>query len=198
MFDLAVIGTVFGLIFVAELPDKTAVASLVLGAKYRPSWVFTGVAAGFLVHVVIAVAAGSLISLLPHRLVEGIVGALFLIGAILLWRQGPDEEDEAERQADDIPAEAGFTRVAATSFVVIFVAEFGDLTQILCANLAAHYHSPLSVGIGATLGLWAVALVAMIGGKTLLRVIPITAIVRIAAVIMIGLAGYSLYNAIHG
>ena len=198
MFDLAVIGTTFGLIFVAELPDKTAIASLVLGAKYRASWVFSGVAAGFLVHVVIAVAAGSLISLLPHRIVEGIVGALFLIGALLLWRQGPDEEDEAERQSEDTPAEAGFTRVATTSFVVIFVAEFGDLTQILCANLAAHYHSPLSVGIGATLGLWAVALVAMIGGKSLLRVIPITVIVRIAAVIMIGLAGYSLYSAIHG
>ncbi len=78
------------------------------------------------------------------------------------------------------------------------MAEFGDLTQILCANLAARYHSPLSVGIGAVLGLWAVGLLAILGGKTLLRLIPITAIVRIAAVIMLGLAAYSLYNAVRG
>jgi Ca2+/H+ antiporter, TMEM165/GDT1 family len=198
VFDLAVIGTVFGLIFVAELPDKTAIASLVLAAKYRASWVFSGVAAAFVIHVVIAVAAGSLIALLPHRPVEAIVGVLFLVGAILLWVRGAGEEEEAAGRADETAADASFIRVAGTSFAVIFVAEFGDLTQILCANLAARYHSPLSVGIGAVLGLWAVALLAMLGGKTLMRVIPIVAIVRVAAVIMVGLAGYSIYRAIHG
>ena len=198
MFDLAVIGTVFGLIFVAELPDKTAVASLVLAAKYPARWVFSGVAAAFAVHVVIAVAAGALIGLLPHRPLEAIVGVLFLVGAVLLWREGNEDEDEEGQDRGLIPDDAGFVRIAVTSFTVIFVAEFGDLTQILCANLAARYHSPLSVGIGALLGLWAVALLAILGGKTLLRLIPITAIVRIAAVIMLGLAAYSLYNAVRG
>jgi putative Ca2+/H+ antiporter (TMEM165/GDT1 family) len=64
--------------------------------------------------------------------------------------------------------------------------------------LAAKYHDPLAVGIGATLGLWAVGLLAIVGGKTLLRVIPVEAVVRIAAVIMLGLAAYSLFNAISG
>ncbi|HSY15645.1 MAG TPA: TMEM165/GDT1 family protein [Jatrophihabitantaceae bacterium] len=197
MFNLAIAGAVFGLIFVAELPDKTAIASLVLGAKYRPSWVFTGVAAAFAVHVVIAVLAGSLIALLPRRPVEGAVGALFLVGAILLWRRGAGDEQEEARLSESA-AEAGLGRVAAMSFGVIFLAEFGDLTQILCANLAARYHSPLSVGVGAVLALWAVALVAMLGGKTLMRVIPIAMIVRIAAVVMVILAGYSVYQAAHG
>jgi putative Ca2+/H+ antiporter (TMEM165/GDT1 family) len=197
VFNLAIAGAVFGLIFVAELPDKTAIASLVLGAKYRPSWVFTGVAAAFAVHVVIAVLAGSLIALLPRRPVEGAVGALFLVGAILLWRRGAGDEQEEARLSESA-AEAGLGRVAAMSFGVIFLAEFGDLTQILCANLAARYHSPLSVGVGAVLALWAVALVAMLGGKTLMRVIPIAMIVRIAAVVMVILAGYSVYQAAHG
>jgi putative Ca2+/H+ antiporter (TMEM165/GDT1 family) len=192
-------GTVFGLIFVAELPDKTAIASLVLAAKYRTSWVFTGVALAFLLHVVIAVAAGSLIGLLPHRPVEGVVGALFLIGAVLLWQRGARSAEELEDgPVGETAADLGFTRVAATSFAVVFVAEFGDLTQILCANLAARYHAPLSVGIGAVLALWSVALIAMLGGRSLARVIPITAIVRAAAVVMVVLAGYSIYSAFHG
>lgn len=196
--SLAVLATVFGLVFIAELPDKTAIASLVLGAKYRASWVFTGVAAAFLLHVIIAVVAGSLIALLPHRLVEAIVGALFLIGAVMLWFRGAEEEEDDVAVADQIGANAGFARVATVSFAVIFLAEFGDLTQILTANLAARYHAPLTVGLGATLGLWAVALFAILAGKTLLKVVPVTLIVRVATVIMLGLAAYSLVNAIRG
>jgi putative Ca2+/H+ antiporter (TMEM165/GDT1 family) len=195
--DFAVVATVFGLIFVAELPDKTAISALVLGSKYPGSWVFTGVAAAFAVHVVIAVAAGSAISLLPHRPVAGIVGALFLLGAILLWREvGSEDEDEDDEPAGPTEPAAGFARVAAMAFGVIFVAEFGDLTQILCANLAAKYGSPLSVGLGSVLGLWAVGLLAILGGKTLLRVLPVATIARIAAVIMAGLAFYEILDAI--
>lgn len=197
MLHPAIIATVFGLIFVAELPDKTAVASLVLGTKYPGRWVFAGVAAAFALHVVLAVAAGSLIALLPRRPVEAVVGVLFLVGALLLWREGGGDED-VEGDDTDVPEGAGFWRIAGTSFGVILVAEFGDLTQILTANLAARYASPLSVGLGAVLGLWAVGLVAILGGKTLLRVLPIALIVRIAALVMVGLAIYSLVIAVRG
>ena len=197
MFDLAVIATVFGLIFVAELPDKTAVATLVLATKYPARWVFSGIAAAFVVHVVIAVAAGSLIALLPRRPVEAVVGVLFLVGAVLLWREASGD-DEEEDEADEVPEDAGFFKIAGLGFGVIMVAEFGDLTQILTANLAAKYSDPLSVGLGAVLALWAVALVAIFGGKTLLRVIPIVWIVRVAAVVMVGLAAYSFVTAITG
>jgi putative Ca2+/H+ antiporter (TMEM165/GDT1 family) len=194
--DPAVLASVFGLIFVAELPDKTAISALVMGAKYPAIWVFSGVAAAFAVHVVIAVAAGSVIGLLPHRPVAGIVGALFLLGAVLLWREVGSPAD-AEESDLGMPAEptAGFARVAAMAFGVIFLAEFGDLTQILCANLAARYHSPISVGVGAVLGLWAVGLLAILGGKTLLRLLPVTTIARVAAVIMAGLAAYNIVEA---
>jgi putative Ca2+/H+ antiporter (TMEM165/GDT1 family) len=198
VFDLAVIATVFGLVFVAELPDKTAVAGLVLGARFPARWVFTGMAAAFLVHVVIATAAGSLLSLLPRRPVEAVVGVLFLLGAVLIWREGLETEEEEEAEVAAVPESAGFLRVATLGFGVIFVAEWGDLTQILTANLAAKYHDPLSVGLGAVLGLWAVGLLAILGGKTLLKVLPIKWITRIAAVVMLALAVYSIVVAIRG
>lgn len=198
MLDLAVIATVFGLVFVAELPDKTAVAGLVLGAKFPARWVFTGMAAAFLVHVVIATAAGSLLSLLPHRPVEAVVGALFLLGAVLIWREGLEQEEDEEEKVAAVPETAGFLKVVSLGFGVIFLAEWGDLTQILTANLAAKYHNPVSVGIGALLGLWAVGLLAILAGSSLLRVLPIKWITRVAAVVMVGLAIFSIVEAIRG
>ena len=198
MFDLAVIATVFALVFVAELPDKTAVAGLVLGARFPARWVFAGIAAAFLVHVVIATAAGSLLSLLPKRPVEAVVAVLFLIGAVLIWREGIEDEEETEEEADSVAENAGFAKVASLGFGVIFLAEWGDLTQILTANLAAKYHNPLSVGIGAVLGLWAVGLLAILGGKTLLKVLPIKWITRVAALVFVALGIYSIIEVIRG
>ena len=192
--SFAVAATVFAVIFPAELPDKTALASLILGSRYRPAWVFAGVAAAFAVHVGLAIAAGSLLGLLPHRPLEIIVAALFALGAILLLRgrHGGDDDDHIEVRG----RQPGFWRVAATSFTVILVAEFGDLTQIATATLAARYHDPASVAVGAVLALWAVAGIAIAGGRGLLKVIPVTWISRIAAVIMLVLAAVSLAAAL--
>jgi putative Ca2+/H+ antiporter (TMEM165/GDT1 family) len=196
--SLLVIATVFVLVFLAELPDKTALASLVLGTRYRPSYVFAGAAGAFLVHVGLAIAAGGLLSLLPHRVLEGVVAGLFLIGALLLLRGRHEQEEEEDLEIKQ-GTEPTFLRVASTAFLVILVAEFGDLTQILTANLAARYqHDLLSVAVGAVLGLWAVAGLAIVGGRGLLKVVPLTVITRIAAVIMLVLAGFSIYSAVQG
>ncbi|MBO0776037.1 MAG: TMEM165/GDT1 family protein [Actinobacteria bacterium] len=190
--ELAVAATVFALVFAAELPDKTALASLVLGSRYRPVFVFAGVAAAFAIHAVLAVAAGSLLALLPHRVVEAVVAVLFAAGAVLLLRGRKADEDEQR----SVRGRAGFWRVAAISFAVVLVAEFGDLTQILTAALAARYHDPIAVGIGAVLALWSVAALAVAGGRSLLRVMPLAWISRLAAVAMLVLAGISLAAAI--
>jgi Ca2+/H+ antiporter, TMEM165/GDT1 family len=188
--SLAIAATVFAVIFTAELPDKTALASLVLGSRYRPSWVFAGVAAAFAVHVGLAIAAGSLLTLLPHRPLEIVVAVLFAL--LLRGRHDGGGDDQVEVHGK----RPGFWRIAWTSFAVILVAEFGDLTQIATATLAARYHDPLSVGIGAALALWAVAALAIAGGRGLLKVIPLTWITRIAAAIMLVLAGISLAAAV--
>lgn len=195
--SLALIATVFILVFLAELPDKTALASLVLGTRYRPLYVFVGTAGAFAVHVVLAIAAGSLLSLLPHRALESVVAALFLLGAVLLLR-GRHEDGTDEHVEIAEGKKPTFRRVASTSFLVILVAEFGDLTQILTANLAAKYHDPIAVGIGALLGLWAVAGLAIVGGRGLLKLVPLTVITRVAAAIMAVLAIFSLVSAIRG
>lgn len=198
MLDISVIATVFVLIFIGELPDKTAVAGLVLGTRFPWRWVFSGMALAFLTHVIIAVAAGSLLTLLPRRPVEAVVAVLFLLGAVLIWREGIEDEEEEEEQVAQVSDDAGFWRIATLGYGVIFVAEWGDLTQVMTANLAAKYHNPLSVGIGAVLGLWAVGLLAILGGRTLLKVLPIKWITRVAAVVMVALGIYSIVAAITG
>ena len=193
MLSPAIAAVVFGVIFLAELPDKTALASLMLGARYRASYVFAGVAAAFAVHVALAIAAGSLLTLLPHRWVQGVTGVLFLGGAaMLLFAHGDDEEDVRP------PADQSFWKVAGAGFMLILVAEFGDLTQIMTANLAARYDDPLSVALGAVLGLWAVAALGIFGGQLLMRRVPLRVVTRVAAAVMVVLAGFSLYEAAAG
>lgn len=184
---------VFGVVFLAELPDKTALAGLVLGTRYRASYVFAGVAAAFLLHVVLAVAAGSVLTLLPQQLVHAITGVLFLGGAAVLLMKKDDGDEEIRK-----PEDQSFWKVAGAGFMLILVAEFGDLTQIMTANLAARYDDPLSVGLGAVLALWAVAGLGIVGGKALMKRVPLGLITKIAAVLMLGLGVWSLWEAIAG
>ncbi|KUL75024.1 MULTISPECIES: TMEM165/GDT1 family protein [Streptomyces] len=191
MISLTVAAVVFGVVFLAELPDKTALAGLVLGTRYRASYVFAGVAAAFTVHVVLAVAAGSVLTLLPQQIVHAVTGVLFLGGAaVLLLKKDEGEEDIRK------PENQSFWKVSGAGFMLILVAEFGDLTQIMTANLAARYDDPLSVGIGAVLALWSVAALGIVGGKALMRRVPLKLITRIAALLMLGLGVWSLYEAI--
>ncbi|MFF3909998.1 TMEM165/GDT1 family protein [Streptomyces sp. NPDC001848] len=193
MISITVLALVFGVIFLAELPDKTALAGLVLGTRYRASYVFAGVAAAFLLHVVLAVAAGSALTLLPQRLVHAVTGVLFLGGAaVLLLKKGDDDEEIRK------PEDQSFWKVAGTGFTLILVAEFGDLTQIMTANLAARYDDPLSVGLGAVLGLWAVAGLGIVGGKALMKRVPLGLITKIAALVMLALGVWTLYEAVAG
>lgn len=188
--SLTVALTSFLAVLPAELPDKTVLACLILSSRYRPWYVFLGAAAAFTVQVVLAVAAGGALSLLPHRAVQAAVAATFAISAVLLWRQG-DEGHDAEEEVGHDGVRDGFWPVAATSFAVVFLAEFGDLTQFMTMSLAARYHAPLAVGIGAVLALWLAAGAAIVVGWRLLRFIPVKWVARCAAIIMLALAGTS-------
>jgi len=191
---IAIIAAVFPIIFVGELPDKTMFASLVMSTRGNPLSVWFGAAAAFLVHVVIATTIGvALFHLVPHRVLDGIVAFMFFVGAILAIREARKEEQEEGLIEKEV---ASGRRVMTTAFVVIFLAEWGDLTQILTANLAAHYHSPFSVGLGAALALWAVAGLAVVGGQSLLRFINIKTVRIVTAVVLIALAGYATWEAL--
>lgn len=193
MISFSVMALVFGVVFLAELPDKTALAGLVLGTRYRASYVFAGVAAAFALHVALAVAAGSVLTLLPQQLLHALTGVLFLGGAAVLLMK--KDEDEAEVRK---PENQGFWKVSGAGFMLILIAEFGDLTQIMTANLAARYDDPLSVGLGAVLALWAVAGLGIVGGKALMKRVPLRLVTKVAAVLMLGLGVWSLFEAVTG
>jgi putative Ca2+/H+ antiporter (TMEM165/GDT1 family) len=180
----------FPVIFIGELPDKTMFASLVMATKGRPRQVWLGAAGAFVAHVIIAVTIGvTLFAILPKRVLDAVVAGMFLFGAVYAWREGvKDETRAAEREASRHGA-------VLTAFVVIFLAEWGDLTQILTANLAAKYHSAVSVAVGSILALWTVAALAVLSGQTLLRFVNIATIRKVTAVILVLLATYTAWTA---
>ena len=194
--QIGLIFGVFALIFVAELPDKTMIATLIMGSRHRPILVWIGATAAFGIHAAIAVLAGRILALLPHAWVEGVTALLFAGGAAyLLLVSEEEEEEEGAEEAESAPAGL---RPIATAFLVIFVGEFGDLTQILTANLAAKYHQPWSVFIGAFAALATVAAIGAFGGRALLRVLPLKVIRKAGGVLLAGFAVYSLVTLIRG
>lgn len=193
--DLAVVLTTFVVIFPAELPDKSLFASLVLGTRFRPLPVFCGVAAAFAVHVVVAVTVGGVFALLPQRLVLFVVAALFAAGSVLVLL-GREEDGADATGAPPAVADQRPGRVALTCFGVVFLGEWGDITQITTANLTARYHDPLSVGTGALLALWSVAALALTVGQGLVQRVPTRLVRRFTAVVLALLALATLVEAV--
>ncbi|MGW1893831.1 TMEM165/GDT1 family protein [Streptomyces sp. NPDC002004] len=191
--DPLAILTAFGLIFLAELPDKTMFASLAMGTRMRPLYVWFGTSTAFLVHVAIAVGAGGLIGLLPHWTVKVISAALFAFGAFMLLRGGDaDGEDEAGGRTV-----TGFWPVYTTAFMAVFISEWGDLTQITTANLAAT-NGIASTAIGSAAALMTVSALALVVGRFIAKRVPLKTVQRVGGLCMLGLAVWSLYEAIAG
>lgn len=186
MFQHAVV--TFVAVFLAELPDKTMFATLLLSTHFRrkfPVWI--GVTAGYSFHVVIAVVFGSALSKLPERPIQILVGLLFVVGGLLTWRSGQDEQEESTSKWSTTMSHS---RVAWTAASVILVAEFGDLTQLATAGFAARFNDPLAVGLGAVLALSSVSGLAVLAGSWLTTKISLRIIQRCAAVLffIIGIA----------
>lgn len=196
--DLALVATTFLLIFPAELPDKTFIATLVLSTRFRHLPVWLGVSAAFLAQVVIAVAFGGMLALLPQALVLAVTTILFAIGSLILIRGGlatRAAEQEAEHEEEEEVAEKAAAvrtsspwRTFTTSFVILFTAEWGDLSQLLTAGMAARTGDPLSVGIGSWLALITVAGLAVLVGRWLQQRVPIWRIRLVSGAILAALA----------
>ncbi len=186
MFSLEIFVTVFGVIFLAELPDKTAVAALVLATRHRALPVFLGTASALIVQSSIAVAAGGALALLPPRPVHIGAGLIFLVSAVSMWRSKEDESEvpTVESEGDAANAvEPSFAAAFFKAFVIVFFAELGDLTQIGTAALAARFRSPVTVFAGSALALCAVAALAVFLGNRLSRLINPRHVQRAAALV---------------
>lgn len=188
----------FGILFVVELPDKTLVATLVLSTRYRPRPVLLGVSAAFAVQCLIAVAAGGLLHLLPQRAVEGAVAALFAIGAFVLIRESLGDPDEVDLDEHAVRQALPFRRVALTSFGVIFAAEWGDASQLATAALAARLGEPVAVGVGAWLALTAVATVAVLAGRVIVKRVPVRRVHQVAGAFFAVFAVFAAVSALRG
>lgn len=166
----------FGVVFVAELPDKTALASLILATRYPARQVVAGAWLAFLVQTAVAVAAGSMLQLLPTQPVRVAAGLSFLVFAVLALRR-----KQSDRQPPKVRA-----RMAPwiASFLVVFVAEWGDLTQLASATLVAMTGQPLSVAIGAIAALWLITVLAAVAGARLGRVLAPTLLSRASAALL--------------
>jgi putative Ca2+/H+ antiporter (TMEM165/GDT1 family) len=174
--------SVFGLIFLAELPDKTVFATLMLAARrqHHALGVFVGAAAAFLVQTIVAVAFGHAFSMLPAKVVKIVAGLMFLGFAADMWFRLPEKQEQEGEQAAEKAYR--FHQSAWAAFVVIFIAEWGDLTQLATAAMVAHYKNHLSVFLGAVGGLWAASGLAVLVGSRLKHMIEPRKLQRAAAV----------------
>ncbi|MET0838187.1 MAG: TMEM165/GDT1 family protein [Marmoricola sp.] len=178
--DPAVIAIAFGAIFLVELPDKTFIAALVLSTRYKPLAVWIGVGLAFFVQTLIAVLAGHLATFLPDALITSVALVIFLVGAVVLIRSAPGADEEEKHQEEEYAAKAlesrtGLRAVGA-SFLVLFAAEWGDLSQLLTISMIAKYGHPWSVFIGAWAALLTVSGLAVLSGRVLLRYVKLSVV----------------------
>jgi Ca2+/H+ antiporter, TMEM165/GDT1 family len=165
--------------------------------------VWCGVVAAFAMHVTVAVTAGSLINRLPERFVGGVTALLFTVGAVLLWRESGNPElvagNEEARENPGPTAQqrivpATLRAVLVTSFVTVGLAEWGDLTQLATASLAADRGDPFAVGIGAFAALACVAALAAFLGRWIVKRVPLVAVRRVASLLFAGLAIWTIFE----
>lgn len=186
--DLAAFFVALALIAPAELPDKTFIATLVLATRFKPVVVWLGVSAAFAVQTTVAVLAGQVLSLLPETAVLLVTAALFGTGSVLLLRGAgdidPTADADEEEEAVESVVQSGHRRAFVVSFLVLFAAEWGDLSQLTTAGLSARFDAPVEVWLGAWLALSAVAGVATLAGRWLVQRVRFATVRRISGVLM--------------
>jgi Ca2+/H+ antiporter, TMEM165/GDT1 family len=196
--DWHVLLLTFALIFPVELPDKTFIAALVLSTRYRPLAVWIGVGLAFGVQSIVAVTAGQAVSYLPRWVVDIISTAMFAIGAFVLFREAPhadaDEKTTEEEYGRKATKDVHGIRIVMTSFLVLFAAEWGDLSQLLTLNIVAKYGAPVAAFVGSWAALLAVSGIAVVAGQFLLRHIRLSVIHYFAAVVCLVFVGIGLFH----
>ena len=192
--DPVVIGLTFLAIFVVELPDKTFLATLVLATKYRPILVWIGVSLAFLVQTMVAVLLGHAVSFLPEEIVQAAAGLMFLVGAVILIREGRSHQEAAASDEEVETKEATGYKAVLASFLVLFAAEWGDLSQLLTISLVAKYEEPVAVFIGALSALLLVSGLAVVAGRQLQRFVKLHVLHYIGAGVCVLLAAITAYE----
>jgi Ca2+/H+ antiporter, TMEM165/GDT1 family len=182
----------FGIIFLAEIGDKTQLTAMTLATHYPWRRVFLGVACAFaLLNLGAVVIGGLLFSLLPIFWIKFVSGLLFLFFGVTTLREHyfdvREEEEEEKKHKGHGPV--------FTSFIMIVFAELGDKTQLVTASLAAQHHGSVAVFAGSTLALWAVSLLGIFAGRQLTRWIPLPVIHKAAGFLFLLFGAVILFQA---
>ena len=177
--SFSVFMTTFGIVFLAELGDKTQFTAMALAARYPWKKIFFGIAAAFALLNMGAVLLGKLFfAFLPIFWIKAASALLFLgFGVSSLMKKSDDDEEEAGK--------AGIRGPIMTAFVMILMAELGDKTQLVTASLAAQYDNYYAVFIGSTLALWSVSLLGIFLGAQLSRFVPLKILHKVAGCLFI-------------
>jgi putative Ca2+/H+ antiporter (TMEM165/GDT1 family) len=181
--NLRLFAKVFGLIFLAELPDKTVFAIILMAARrhHHTLGVFIGVAAAFLVQTIVAVAFGHVFSMLPPKLVKIVAGLMFLGFAADMWFRLPEKQEHEGEAA--VQRSLRLHQSAWAAFVVIFIAEWGDLTQLATAAMVAHTREPVTVFLGAVAALWTASALSVFLGSRLKHLVEPRKLQKIGAIV---------------
>ena len=178
-------GATFLLICLAEFGDKSQLVCMTLAARHRGLPVIAGAIAAFALLNLLAVLFGAAVAAwLPEWVITAAVALLFGVFGVLALRH---EDEEDEEDVDEKPGKGVF----ATTFLLIFLAEFGDKTQIAVAGMGSTSDS-LAVWTGATLALATTSLLGVIAGRKLLNRLPLGVIHRVSGVFFLLLAALAV------
>ncbi|MCX7680372.1 MAG: TMEM165/GDT1 family protein [Anaerolineae bacterium] len=182
--------TTFGLIFLAELGDKTQLAVLTQSCKYRCSWaVFLGATLALAVVTALGALGGQLVGrIVPARAIEGAAALMFVVmGALMAMeaRKAGDEEGDSWCQQDT--AYGHKWRAFLSTFWLLCIAEMGDKTQLTVLGLASRSTSCLPVFAGGVTALALVTALGVIGGQGLRRVIPRRILLWLSSLAFVGI-----------
>jgi putative Ca2+/H+ antiporter (TMEM165/GDT1 family) len=182
---LSTAATTFGLIFLAEMGDKSQLVCMALAARHHHRPVLAGAIAAFAVLNVLAVAFGAgLAHWVPERILAVAVAILFALFGVLSLRA---EEEEGTEEIEERSGHGVF----ATTFLMLFLAEMGDKTQLVVAGMAGALPA-LPVWTGATLALGTTSALGVVVGRKLLRRLPLRRLHQISGVFFLILAASAL------
>lgn len=180
-------GATFLLIALAEFGDKSQLVCMTLAARHRGLPVVLGAVAAFAILNLLAVLFGAAVAAwLPEWVVTLAVALLFAVFGISALRYQEEDDDE---EVEEKPGHGIF----ATTFLLIFLAEFGDKTQIAVAGMGSTTQTA-AVWLGATLALSCTSILGVLAGRKFLHKLPLLWIHRISGLFFLALAAYALFR----
>ena len=194
MFDWGALLSTFGLVFVAELGDKTQLAVVTQTCRFRRPWsVFLGASVALVAVTALGAAVGQAVArVVPPTAMRYAAAAFFVVmGLVIGWRSWRSSkrttgldltcEVACDAETDAAARRSWDWRAFGSTFSLLFVAELGDKTQLAVLGLAGKDVAAWSVFAGGALALVAVTALGVLGGEQLCRLIPERVLLRLSA-----------------